>query len=299
MRILMASDGSDEAREAALYGAHIARAAGADVTLIGIAEHADRRSALEADLGLLAEEIGQDDACQVTVRIRDGLPEDQLLAETEEHFYHLVVVGAWAGQKPDATHMGSTARHLSRFVRVPLLIVTQPRATINRVLVCTSGEVQGESDARVGGALSALVGARVAVLHVMRHVPPEPGSAGENPGRDALDLMQAGAREGEHFKRLQAIMQSQGLMAIRCQLKVRHGPVLDEILAETREGSYDLVVIGAHQASEGRAKDLRMVSQANITDEILAHVRRPVLVVRAFKPEEWTLGQASPEAQVG
>jgi nucleotide-binding universal stress UspA family protein len=298
MRILIATDGSDAAREAALYGAHIARAARADVTLVGVADHPQRLQALEEKLGVLADEISQGGECQVTVKAREGYAEEKLLAETEEHFYHLVVIGARGGRAAGGARMGSTARRLARFVKMPLLIVTQPRAAINRVLICTSGEKQGESDALVGGALSALIGARVTVLHVMSQIPLGPDAKTEDLGRDALDLIQSGAREGEHLKRLQEIMQGQGLMTSRCELKVRHGLVMDEILTETREGSYDLVVIGAHQVPEDQYKGLRQLFQENIADDILAHVQRPVLVVRALKPEDWVISEGKPEAQV-
>jgi len=299
MRILMASDGSDEARETALYGAHIARAAHADVTLVGVAENSARLEALQADLAILAEEISQDGACQVTPRVRQGFPEEQLLAETEEHFYHLVVIGARGGRKSGPSGMGSTARRLARYVKTPLLIVTRPGSAINRVMICTSGEVQGESDARVGGAIAALIGARVTVLHVMSQNPPAADPGDEDVRRSAQDLIDSGARQGQHLKRLMAIMQDQGLMAIRCQLKVRHGLALDEILAETREGSYDLVVIGAHQLPEDPSKGPRQPSQENIAEDILTHAQRPILVVRALKDEEWTLGEARSQAVTG
>jgi nucleotide-binding universal stress UspA family protein len=234
----------------------------------------------------------------VTVRIRQGFPEEQLLAETEEHFYHLVVIGARGKRKAGANRMGSTARRLVRFVKVPLLIVTQPRAGISRVLICTSGESQGESDAQVGGALSALLGARVTVLHVMSQIALGPAAKTDDLQGDALDLIRSGAREGEHLKKLQEIMQSQGLMTSRCELKVRHGLVLDEILTETREGSYDLVVIGAHQVPDDQFKGLRQLFQENIADDLLLHVNRPVLVVRAFKPEQWVIGAGKTTTQV-
>lgn len=296
MRILMASDGSDDAREAALYGAHIARAARAEVVLVGVAEAPQQTAALTSALEVLADEIGQGGQCQVTVGVRSGFPEEQLLAETEEHFYHLVVIGARGGRKSGIGRMGATARRLARFIKVPLLIVTQPRATIARVLICTSGEQQGESDALVGGALSALLGARATVLHVMSQIPLGPQARADDLDRDALDLIRSGSREGEHFKRLQAIMQGQGLMTSRCQIKVRHGLVLDEILTESREGSYDLVVIGAHQVVEDQFKGLRQLFQENIAEDILTHVLRPVLVVRALSPEQWVIGETRPEA---
>ena len=296
MRILMASDGSDEAREAALYGAHIARAARADVTLIGVADNAARLEALRTNLAVLAEEVSRGGECQVAVKVRQGFPEEQLLAETEEHFYHLVVISARGGRKTGSARMGSTARRLARYIKMPLLIVTQPRATISRVMICTSGEVQGESDARIGGAIAALVGARVTVLHVMSQIALAADARDEDLRRSAQDLIQSGAREGQHLKRLLEIMQSQGLMKVRCQLKVRHGLVLDEILAETREGSYDLVVIGAHQVPEDQYKGLRLLFQENIAEDILTHTQRPILVVRALKADEWTLGERDSQA---
>jgi nucleotide-binding universal stress UspA family protein len=58
------------------------------------------------------------------------------------------------------------------------------------------------------------------------------------------------------------------------QPKVRHGLVVDEILAEAREGEYDLVVIGAHQPGKGRALLLD-----NIAKKIIQDINRSLLVV--------------------
>ena len=57
--------------------------------------------------------------------------------------------------------------------------------------------------------------------------------------------------------------------------KVRHGLVVDEILAEARSGDYDLVVVGAHQSDSPRS-----ILLDNIAHQIMEKIKRPILIVR-------------------
>jgi nucleotide-binding universal stress UspA family protein len=63
---------------------------------------------------------------------------------------------------------------------------------------------------------------------------------------------------------------------VPAQVKGRVGPVLDEILAELRIGSYDLLVIGAHRV----ASALDRILLEDITDDLLDISPLPVLVVK-------------------
>jgi nucleotide-binding universal stress UspA family protein len=56
---------------------------------------------------------------------------------------------------------------------------------------------------------------------------------------------------------------------------VRHGLVVEEILAEAQCGDYDLVVIGAH-----RGEGWRRILLDDLAHEIINYVDRPILVVR-------------------
>jgi len=60
--------------------------------------------------------------------------------------------------------------------------------------------------------------------------------------------------------------------------KVRHGLVLDEILAEARSGDYDLVVVGAHPPTDGQRFFLD-----DIAHQIIKNIDRPILVIRNNK----------------
>lgn len=56
---------------------------------------------------------------------------------------------------------------------------------------------------------------------------------------------------------------------------VRHGRVVDEILAESRAEDYDLVVIGAH-----RGEGWRRILLDDLAQQLITQIDRPVLVVR-------------------
>jgi nucleotide-binding universal stress UspA family protein len=79
--------------------------------------------------------------------------------------------------------------------------------------------------------------------------------------------------EARTLRRATAILRDRG---VACELKGRIGPVLDEILAELRVGSYDMLVIGAHRV----ASALDRILLEDITDDLLDVSPLPVLVVK-------------------
>ena len=58
------------------------------------------------------------------------------------------------------------------------------------------------------------------------------------------------------------------------QPRIRHGPVVNEILAEAREGGYDLIIIGAHQT-----RGWQRFLLDNLAHQIVVQADRPVLIV--------------------
>ncbi len=292
MRILIATDNSPAANHAVRFAALLARPAAAHVTLLGVGwPHPD--PAWGSRLEALAHELYADSACQVEVKVRHGDSEQQILAETQEHPYDLVVVGS---QRPGGLRRWVTgtasglARSLGQRLNTSLLVVREDRQQIRRVLICTSGEESGERDARAGGLVAALVGAEVVVLHVMSQVALTPDARIEYLEQDADQLMASEAREGVHFRRVMDILEEVGVPEGRRRARVRHGLVLDEIKREASEGDYDLLVIGAHQIPEDRSwRELRAMLQENLADEILEEIPRPVLVVRATGAGAWSI----------
>jgi nucleotide-binding universal stress UspA family protein len=86
------------------------------------------------------------------------------------------------------------------------------------------------------------------------------------------ELIESHAPEGELLEQDTQVLNRPG---IHPHPEVRHGLVVDEILAEAHRGDYDLVVIGAY-CSEGWQRIL-LDDQAH---KIMVQLDRPVLVVR-------------------
>jgi nucleotide-binding universal stress UspA family protein len=99
-----------------------------------------------------------------------------------------------------------------------------------------------------------------------------PGVEGHQLRADAEELIEAQAPEGELLERDIQMLEP---LSVQLRPMVRHGLVVDEILAEAQAGDYDLVVIGAH-----RGEGWRRILLDDLAHQIIIHLDRPVLVVR-------------------
>lgn len=135
-RILVATDGSDNARRAARHALELARRFGAELHAVYVIEtrtgydnaivdpevvrenfRAEGRDALTA-----IEALGDADLSVVT-SIREGVPHDELLTYVEDRGIDLVVVGAKGRSAFKTALLGSTTEALLRANRVPVLVV--------------------------------------------------------------------------------------------------------------------------------------------------------------------------------
>jgi nucleotide-binding universal stress UspA family protein len=124
------------------------------------------------------------------------------------------------------------------------------------MLICTAAGEPGKSDVRVGGWLARRLGTAATLLYVLRE------------GAEPPPLVRA------HFERAAAT-----LRGLDVATDVRYRPSAspaDGIIEEVREGSYGLLVVGAHgpQARSALARD-------DVTLQVIARSDAPVLVVPA------------------
>jgi nucleotide-binding universal stress UspA family protein len=112
----------------------------------------------------------------------------------------------------------------------------------------------------------------ITVLHVMSQISAGPGVPDSQLSADVQELIADDSPEGRLLSQDLRLLDRHGIHPIA---KVRHGLVVDEIIAEAHNGDYDLVVIGAHH-EQGWQRFLL----DDLAHKILAQVDRPVLVVR-------------------
>jgi membrane-bound lytic murein transglycosylase MltF len=90
---------------------------------------------------------------------------------------------------------------------------------------------------------------------------------------DTGQLLQSNSALGRSLRRQKELLVRMG---VPCEVHVRHGLVLNELLAELRRTDYDLVVSGSSPAGD----KLRTYVMGNVTREIVNRTGLPVLVVR-------------------
>ena len=93
-------------------------------------------------------------------------------------------------------------------------------------------------------------------------------------GEDVTRLLESKSELGINLTAQKADLEKFG---VPTEVRIRHGIVVDEVFAEARERSYDLIVTGSSQA-RGM---LRHYIMGDLTRSILNHANCPVLVARA------------------
>lgn len=278
MKVLLVTDGSSRAESALRFGAQITAKGSLPPTIFAVGQKSTQNLSSRMATHLeRATELFQPYK-ETHLLIRTGDPFEQIIDEADQGAYDLVIMG---DRRPGNTLQrfvfGSTAVRVAEYAPCSVLVVRGKVSKINRILLCDSGMAGSSLLGRLVVQLAdILVGEEdVTVLHVMSQVSAGPGVNGKDLRAGAEDLIEEHSLEGQILERDIQILDKPGIHA---SPKVRHGLVVDEILAEARSGDYDLVVMGAHSFSGERHFLLD-----NIAHQILRSIDRPILVVRKRK----------------
>ena len=276
MRILVATGGAAHSERAVRFCTQLFRMIknSPEFTILTVVKYETDR--------LRAEEI-LNKACQIldapgamiTTTTRVGHPAEEIIREAEEGGYRLVVVG-------EKQHhgfvtrfiLGSTALRVVEHAPCPVIVAKGKIGPIRRILLCDSGLRDPSLPDRFIEQVGDLMQGKeeLTILHVMSQMSAGPGVTGKQLTAEANELIFEHAPEGELLKQ---DLQQLARLTVYPHPKVRHGLVVDEILAEACEGDYDLVVIGAH-----RGEGWRRILLDDLAHQIVTHIDRPVLIVR-------------------
>lgn len=270
MKILICSDGSEQAERAIRLGATIAVACQAEATLFGIIESPSRSDAILESLkrgqALLAEK-----KIPAELTTRTGDPITEIVQRTKQQAYDLVVIGAVRKEAQGLFWMSSKSYKIIKETHPPVLSVAGQVSTIKRMLICSAGGRYIDSSLPLLGQIARGMQAAVTLLHVM----PEPAAiyAGLRRLEETADVLLASRSElGLSLSRQQ---QTFAQMGVKAEVRLRHGPVLEEILREFETGDYDVVVTGS-----APSRSLRTYVLGDISREIVNRANCAVLVVR-------------------
>jgi nucleotide-binding universal stress UspA family protein len=291
-RIVIAVDGSDEARRAAGRGLRLARAFDATVDVLSVVERGALRltetatererlrergeEALEAVEGL-ASELGQ----PVTTRLVDGKPAVQITRFADEQDAGLVVVGRQGATGLGRRLLGGVTEQVLHRSDVPVLVVPGEDdggtgAEYTRVLLTTDGSENAEVAVPHGVAVARRFDSTVDVLNVV-DVQAAGGAFGAGGlEREFLERLDARGREAVDSvaERIEADAPD-----LPVETAVERTTSFDGAAAGIRAyvetNDVDLVVMGSHGRS-GLGRQLL----GSVASSVLRTVDVPVLVVK-------------------
>jgi sulfate/thiosulfate transport system ATP-binding protein len=245
LRFLLVAGESPAAQAAVDIGGQIARLAHARTAVLATEPGVDQL------LQQAKEQIGSGLPALETIKSSDP-PPLAVAREVERQPYDLVVLGSTPNESVEVAgqYLGRGEHHL--------LLVPGAQQSLANVLICVASGEPGKEDVLFAGRLTRHLGASATVLTVI------PKAADNSEGRGQAErFLEAGARTLE-------------LLGVPATTKVRAGVVRDEILAELQGGGYDLLVLGAPLAGDGR-----MVLAGVVAQIVSSITNIPVLIVRS------------------
>lgn len=274
MKVLIVTDGTSEANNALEFASQILSRIDEPPTILSVLADSNEQLSSQAE-NYLASALDIIGVQNVVTRVRVGEPIERITQEAIEGDIDLVIIGDKRPQGLIERLMSvSVAIKVAESAPCSVVVVRGKAPLIHRILLCDSGAGLSPLLSRLVVNLSdLLVGEEdVTVLHVMSQISAGPGVRGGQLRAGAQELVEEHTPEGELLERDLQMLDKPG---IHPTPKVRHGLVVDEILAEARSGDYDLVVVGAHQSESPRSYLLD-----NIAHQIMEQIKRPILIVR-------------------
>ncbi len=274
MHILIASNNTPHGQTALEYGLGLAKQSKATCTLVHVIKRPEERSGGLAVLQMQVEQAHKL-GLKPGAELRLGLPAEQIVHLAYEANVDLIVMGGGTQEKLLSRLIAPASERVLANAPCPVLMVRGAARLPQRFLVLHSGAEALRTLPlflqRAGDIL--LPGSQVVLLHVMSQIGASHQVSGWELYAEADELIRNKTLEGEWLE--QGLAFFEPYPDVTVTPKVRHGLVVDEILAEVRQGDYDLVVLGSHRG--GTWQDLLI---DNVAKQIAGRTQLPILVVQ-------------------
>lgn len=273
--VLIVTNGFKETWPAIEQGAWLARMLESKVALLGVAEgmnpaaiddHHPLEEIFERAVGLFD---GQ--GLEYSLEVRNGSAEEILPQRTKQGD-PIVVLGPLGRPQFRRLLAGRSIRHFIEEIKQPILYVPTVKLPVNKILICMGGLGYEMTAEHIAMQIALKSRAEIMLLHIVPPVDldyPTARTVRENWQR----LEQTDTPIGRSLRQALEIAQADGLTTA---VKGRQGNVVEEILAEAKEGAYDLICMGSSYS----VHSLRQMYSANVTSEISEVTHSPVLTAR-------------------
>lgn len=273
--LLIATNGYKGTLPAIEYGTWLAATLKMRVLLLGVTEKPnpaaiDDHHPLE-DVFARAVDLFQQSHVEYKLEVQNGNAEDIIPRKANQGTY-ISVIGPLGRPQIRRLITGRSIRHLMEEIEQPILYVPVTKLPLNKILICIGGlgfEVNAE---HIAMQIAMKTRAEITLLHIVPPIDMHYPTA-KTVSEHWQTLIETDTPVGRSLRQAMEIAKNDGLTA---NVKARNGHVVEEILAEVKEGNYDLLCMGSLYSSHA----LRQLYMPNVTAEIADNVNCPVLSAR-------------------
>ena len=288
MRVLLASDGSDDSRRATRWLRDSPLPSDANVAALTVAtlteppRDAQTMSELRDSVIAKARQAGERTARILRQRWPDvetivalGDPRVEIVHVAEETRTDMVALGARGLGRLKRSFVGSTSLAVARYAPCPVAIVRGRPRQVRRILVAVDGSKGSRAALRFLSISELARDAQVSVLHVL---PAYARSGLHGPGTRFPDRLPAEDRRQQRADADALLADAAALFAEARRPVARlvsEGDAAREIVKTAHRSNVDLVVLGARGL-----RTLGRLLLGSVSETVLHHVGRPVVIVR-------------------
>ena len=294
MRVFLPLDGSEVAEAALRHGRALIQAFRAETVLLrvvatdrvepgrvtNVLDWQLRRRHAEGYLSKVCAQL-KPNGCQVATVVSEGRAADEILRYANSHDIDVVVMTAGGQGGTGGGQLGGTASKIIARLNTSVLLIppaerqpTDAEAPYRLVLAPVDGSPGSGWAARIAASIAMASGATLLMVRVVRTTE-LPGSAGysRETRRLAERLTQAARLEAANWLR-QLRMQLPSELDVETRVLI--APSVSRAITEMAEARHaDLLVLSAHGFDH--AMQWRY---GPVTERLLAHARRPILVLQ-------------------
>ncbi len=259
------------------YGAWIAQNMRTSLTLVGVVESNDAEHPVE-EIFSQAVSLFQENQIDYSLELEKGPAEAVIIQKSDRDAGQMQIFGPFGRPPIRRIMVGNSFRHLMAAVKAPILYVPVMRMPIKKVLICMGGLGYTITAEHLGLRVAQMAGAAVTLLTVVPPISldyPEARKIRDN----WKDLANTDTLTGRSLREGIENAQKTGQEA---RVIVRHGNIVEQILAEAKRESYDLICMGSQYSAHG----LRQLYTPNVTADVAETSQCPILTARYMQPEQ-------------
>lgn len=257
------------------YGVWLAAILETKITLLGVTESLspaaiDDHHPLE-DIFARAVELFQQNGVAYSLEVQNGNAEDIIPRKAKQGNF-ITVLGPLGRPQFRRFIAGRSIRHLMEEIEQPILYVPESKLPLKKLLICMGGLGYEVTAEHIAMQMAMKSRAEITLLHIVPSMDLNYPTA-RTVSAHWKNLTETDTPIGRSLRQALEIAKNDGLTA---NVKARQGNVVEEILAEVKDGNYDLLCMGSPYS----VNSLRQMYAPNVTAEIAEGAACPVLTAR-------------------